>query len=289
MKRLHLTILALLVMAIVATLVQGARPDRIKDHHATHAKNDVACETCHTVAQSTSGADNLLPTMDTCKSCHDIEDATRCGVCHTNPQAPAAAPRVTEVARKFPHEKHLAGGMACADCHGDAKAGAALPKMTVCRTCHETTPAQADCRLCHDAKEPLRPESHVVDWVSLHGPDARTNPADCQSCHTQTDCQSCHVGDNVRPRTHRLNFLFDHALEARGQELDCAACHEDRAFCADCHRANHVMPQDHSRADWLGGTLGGRHAEEGRVDLEGCVACHDTGNQAPLCADCHGR
>ena len=70
MKTLHPICLPLLAGAIVATLVSGAKPDRIKDHHATHAKNDVACETCHAAAASKLGSDNLLPR---------IMDAVRAG------------------------------------------------------------------------------------------------------------------------------------------------------------------------------------------------------------------
>lgn len=282
--------LPLLTGAIVATLVQGARPDQIRAPHPIHAGNDVACETCHDAAASKAGTDNLLPTMETCKSCHDVEDQAKCGTCHSNPEAPAAAPRFDTVAQKFPHATHVAKGMKCEECHGNtAKAEPRIPGMAVCRTCHETASAGADCGLCHAAKETLRPVSHVTGWVSLHGVDARANQTDCQTCHTQADCQSCHSGDNVRPRTHRLNFAFDHALEARGDEIACATCHEDRSFCASCHQVNRVLPSNHSRADWVQPNRGGRHAEEGRIDLESCASCHDTGTSAPLCADCHGR
>jgi hypothetical protein len=93
----------------------------------------------------------------------------------------------------------------------------------------------------------------------------------------------------VRPRVHPLDFAFDHALAARGNEAACMTCHEDRETCASCHAAENVLPEDHSRADWASGSGGGRHAEEGRFDIESCVACHDTGTEAPTCSPCHGR
>jgi hypothetical protein len=290
MKAIRWFAIPLLVPAAVATLVLGAKPDRIRAAHPTHSKNDVACETCHGAATSQSGADNLLPTMETCASCHDIENTENCKQCHTSPEAPAASPRVTAVTQKFPHEKHVAVGMECAKCHGETgKTEPQLPAKSLCRTCHETASAQSDCAVCHAESEPRRPVTHTNQWLAFHATDAQVNEARCADCHTQKDCQDCHSGDNVRPRVHRLNFAFDHAVDARGKETNCASCHESAQFCQSCHQAERVMPRDHSRSDWVLRKTGGKHAEEGRFDLETCVSCHDAGNQAPICADCHGR
>lgn len=290
MKRILLVAVPLLACAAGAALVMGAKPDRIVSAHPTHFKNDVACETCHQAAASKTGADNLLPPMETCGACHDVESADNCKQCHTSPEAPAAAARVTGIAGKFAHETHVARGMECASCHGSTeKAEPRLPDKLLCRSCHETASNLTDCAVCHEASEPRRPASHANGWVSFHGTVAHAEQADCSGCHTQKDCQDCHAGDNVRPRVHRLNFTFDHGVEARGKELACASCHEDAGFCQSCHQAERVMPRSHSRADWVQTKGGGRHAEDGRFDLETCVGCHDTGNQAPVCARCHGR
>jgi hypothetical protein len=125
----------------------------------------------------------------------------------------------------------------------------------------------------------------------MHATSARLDQATCETCHTQKDCQDCHSGDNVRPRTHRLNFEFDHALDARSNELECQSCHEDQTFCSSCHASEQVLPQNHSSSDWVldAGLGGGRHAVEGRFDLESCIACHDDGAGSPVCADCHGN
>lgn len=271
----------------------AAQPDRLKAMHAIHGQNEVDCSTCHAgVETSQAGTDNLLPTMEACGTCHDVADTEKCGQCHTNVEAPAAAVRRVSVAQRFPHQTHVDAGVACADCHGDATHGEpTAPQKAMCRTCHETASDYGDCQVCHAAGEEMTPVSHVPGWVSMHGASARLDQATCETCHTQKDCQDCHAGDNVRPRTHGLNFAFDHALEARSSELECASCHEDRNFCTSCHASERVLPQNHSASDWVLGVAlgGGRHAVEGRFDLESCVACHDGGVSAPVCANCHGN
>jgi hypothetical protein len=157
-----------------------------------------------------------------------------------------------------------------------------------CRGCHQTAAGLTDCGFCHGPGESRRPASHVPGYLAFHGADAHADQASCENCHAQSDCQDCHSGDNVRPRSHGVHFAFDHALEARGHESDCAVCHQEPEFCASCHLAERVFPRSHSRGDWLLFTPeGGRHAEEARLNLETCVACH--GSDEPVCADCHGR
>jgi hypothetical protein len=294
MKRAIVLLASILSMVVAATLLApratGERPDRILAAHPVHAKNGVTCDKCHAAATSTAGTDNLLPAMDVCAECHDIADETNCKQCHENPQAPAAAPRVTAIVEKFPHAKHLGAGADCAACHGKTDAREpALPEKALCRRCHETASGFADCSVCHAGDEPRRPASHTEQWRAQHAIEARVDEGRCLVCHTQTDCQECHAGDNVRPRVHALNFAYDHALAARGNEITCAACHEDAQFCQACHREKFVMPENHSRADWLVSTTGGRHAEEAQFDLESCAACHDEGKASPICAGCHGR
>jgi hypothetical protein len=287
---LALILTAVLAGSILVPWAAGEKPDRIRAAHPVHAAAGIACETCHPAGTSQAGTDNLLPEMDTCAECHDIADETTCSQCHANPQAAAAAPRVTTMVQKFSHAKHLGQGTDCAACHGAAaKSEPQLPEKALCRRCHETASGRADCALCHAENEALRPATHTDQWLALHATEARVDESRCLVCHTQTDCQECHAGDNVRPRVHPLNFAYDHALAARSGEATCSACHEDAQFCQGCHLANYVMPENHSRADWVAGPLGGRHAEEAGFDLESCVACHDGGQASPVCARCHGR
>lgn len=302
---------AVLAGAAVTALARSPAPDRIRDAHDVHRQNDLACEVCHEpAAASKSGTDNLLPTHEVCATCHEVEDNAECGMCHSDTTAPRAAAHVTTVVQKFSHAAHVAKGIECATCHLDAAATAGdfaavgddaaarsdaaagkphLPSMASCRTCHATASQLSDCALCHASSEPLRPASHTTGWASFHGASARLDQASCESCHTTTDCQQCHAGDNVRPRVHPLGFAFNHALAARGNEASCATCHEDRSSCTSCHAAERVLPQNHSRANWVSVRGGGRHAEEGQFDLESCMACHDTGAEATTCVPCHGR
>jgi hypothetical protein len=267
--------------------------DPIRFDHALHAENDVECDVCHEgAASSTSGKDVLLPAMDVCADCHDVEDESACTTCHTNEEYEGYPKRPLAVAN-FSHKAHIDQGMECGTCHpveegSGESAQPALPTMTQCRTCHETASRQTDCANCHGPEETLKPADHGPQFVNLHGISASFNEVSCADCHTQTDCQDCHNGNNVRPRTHPLNYMFNHALDARSKEVECATCHMDYTFCADCHTAQRIMPQNHSQAGWVsfsGG--GGQHAIEGKFDMEQCMACHDT--STPVCAGCHGN
>lgn len=292
MKIKGIILTALLFSAVVAvSLVSGGDVDRLLPVHAIHQAEEMDCDGCHeTAATSTTGADNLLPAKAICADCHEVEEESECALCHSNPEAAQPLKPIVDRAGKFPHAMHMEADMTCTDCHGGVGGTEpAIPEMELCRNCHETVSALQGCDTCHGPGENLNPESHVNGWSWYHGAEARLNEESCATCHSQTDCQDCHNGDNVRPRSHRLNYAFNHALDARGNEFDCASCHGEPAFCRSCHVENHVMPSDHSRGDWMIPESGGRHAEEGRFDLESCIACHDTDVQTPFCADCHGE
>lgn len=283
-------VLVLVVVGLVMGPQAGGGSERgLKPVHAVHALNGVECASCHAAAgTSTTGRDVLLPQKATCAECHDVTDTAQCGLCHTQTASPAGyAPRVA-VAQNFPHATHVNQGMDCATCHG-ATVGAepVLPDKASCRDCHVTASQQTDCRTCHAAEENLVPASHGPQFLELHALQASWDQGRCALCHTQTDCQECHNGDNVRPRSHPLNYFFDHALDARTKEISCNSCHRPE-YCSDCHAAQRVLPSNHSQSTWLLPD-GGRHAEEGRFDLESCAACHTSGSSAPTCARCHGR
>lgn len=271
-------------------VLAGEQQNGVRFPHAVHLENGLECAVCHEgAATSRKGSDPLLPLMATCADCHDVEDTETCGMCHTDAEAPWGYGTRVAVAQNFPHEKHLQMGMDCATCHlAESKLEPELPDKAGCRNCHTTASQLSDCRLCHAAGEELVPASHGAQFLQQHAIEASWNQARCAVCHTQTDCQECHGGDNVRPRSHPVNYFFDHALDARSKEITCSACHKSD-FCSACHAAQRILPSDHSRADWLLPGGGGRHAEEGRFDMESCTACHDTGSAAPTCARCHGR
>jgi len=262
----------------------------IRPVHAIHRENEVECEACHPEVETATKLEGLLPTMETCADCHEVEDEEECSTCHLQPPPSAAEgftwPQRTILAQ-FPHQTHVEGQeLACTDCHApDGAGGMTFPQHSTCRQCHATQSGFEDCRMCHQQGQDLRPRSHDPQFRATHALAATFDQRQCESCHTQADCQQCHRGDNVRPRVHELNFVSSHSLEARSNERLCSTCHEDAGFCADCHRAEKILPQSHSAADWIPS----RHGVEASFNIETCIACHDQGDNDPVCAQCHGR
>jgi len=284
------SLLLILLLSLVAASVLAEQPDRIIFPHDIHFAEEITCDNCHEgAAASNAATDRLLPEMDVCADCHDVEDDTECSQCHTNVDEAGEYERPIYGAARFAHAPHLVGDLTCSACHGEpAAAQPALPGKPDCRVCHETADDYGDCRLCHAAEQSLRPASHSTTWTNGHGLLAREDQGLCYQCHTETTCQECHAGDNVRPRSHRLNYAFDHSIEARGNEMQCATCHQEPTYCSNCHIAERVLPMDHSQGGWVNLSDGGRHAIEGLFSLENCIACHDTGAAEPSCAQCHG-
>ncbi len=279
----------LLIAGMTFADTDGAGP--LPPVHGIHFEMEVSCETCHEGAlTSLSGVDRLLPRKDVCADCHDVDDTGECSMCHSGvaPARPLEGKSASAV--NFPHAVHVAREMTCAGCHGGTDgAEPSIPSMAACRSCHATVSGLEGCSSCHGEGERLVPGTHDAGWLWYHGAESRFDQSSCDNCHTQSDCQNCHAGDNVRPRSHRLNYEWDHALDARGNEFECSSCHGEPSFCRSCHLENNVLPSDHSRGDWLVPGDGGRHAEEGRFDLESCIACHDTDGSIPVCARCHGE
>jgi len=283
------TLCILLVLSALPLVLLAEDPDRIIFPHDLHFENDVECATCHAAAASSlTASDRLLPDMDICADCHDIDDDEQCSLCHTNVELAGEYEIAVFGAERFAHAPHLVEDQSCAGCHGEpAATHPQLPGKPDCRACHETADDYADCRLCHGADYALVPDSHGPSWQNGHGLLARADEGACYQCHTENTCQECHNGDNVRPRSHRLNYTYDHALDARGNEMLCATCHQEATYCSNCHIAERVLPQNHSQAGWVTSNGGGRHATEGVFELESCIACHDTGATEPSCARCH--
>lgn len=283
------TILGTLILLLVSATLASAASSGLVFDHTLHS--DLACADCHGAAlTSHRGADLLLPEKDTCAGCHDVESESDCGICHLDTVAPRGYDDAAPYVDLFSHAAHVDAGMDCAQCHGAVTALVARPAKSECRGCHVTASDLQDCSVCHSQGAEYVPADHGPGWEYWHGLEAGFDQQSCANCHAQVDCQDCHSGDNVRPRVHRLNFAFDHSVEARANEVECSTCHMDAGFCAACHTANNVLPGNHSRGDWLlPGGDGGQHAIEARFELESCISCHDTGDQSPLCAACHGE
>jgi hypothetical protein len=310
-----MTRLLLLVLLVPATFVllawtrphpdEAARLDRdeepaelIFSHQYHLEEEELECSDCHgAVEESSSGLDNLLPAMEVCGDCHDVEEPDACGTCHSDVDNARIVPRVDAYSQPFSHERHLGSDLTCERCHADVMQKTTvepliLPTMVACMDCHEDRGASQECAVCHLPGERLTPLSHTPAFAHAHSDLARqaavTMDADktCQTCHDDNFCQDCHEGDNLDRFTHPLNFAFTHALEAQANETTCATCHTDTQFCIDCHRDNQVLPHTHT-AGWTNRADGGRHRLEALSDLESCIACHEA-DADRVCQPCHG-
>ncbi len=280
----------LILIATLMISVGAAAQDEIIFPHDIHIEQEIACTDCHAgIEAATAVGERFMPAMDFCSDCHEVDDDEQCVMCHTSPDDAGDYPERIFGAQFFSHAAHGGADIECATCHGIlAESEPRIPGKPDCRACHATAEFFTDCGLCHaDPARPI-PSSHHNNWLTQHALPARTAPGACFQCHTESGCEECHGGDNLRPRSHGLNFEFAHSIVALGNEMECAACHQDPQYCSSCHIAERVIPRSHSRADWMNGSDGGRHAMDASFEMEQCIACHDLGNQAPTCARCHG-
>ncbi len=297
MKQLFAIGVAVLTLPILAAMALGGADAQNESNlhpvHEIHIDAEIECETCHEGAWSAENLLGILPDHVTCENCHEVDDTDECGLCHVGGDAPSGRARKTlgygdRVPRvpNFIHAKHVGEeDEPCAACHQLQDSGyMSQPAHAECRSCHATASGFQDCTMCHGPGDPPRPDSHTSQYRAMHALDASWDQEQCQSCHTQTDCQDCHNGDNVWPRVHELNYAYSHALDARSFEFLCTTCHADPEYCVSCHVAERVYPQNHSRADWIPG----QHGIEASYNIETCIACHDQGQNDPICANCHG-
>jgi len=101
---------------------------------------------------------------------------------------------------------------------------------------------------------------HRGDFMVRHPIDARSQPAQCLTCHTQSYCDSCHVARGVSGN--RLDAINPHprgwigpdptspnyhGAEARRDIVSCAACHDQgpATNCIRCHRVGAVGGNPH--------------------------------------------
>ena len=305
----------------------GVAPTAIRFSHTFHLGEDVGaeCTSCHGAEASESSVDRLLPAMEVCAECHDVEDEDLCEVCHPDLDNVGEIDiPVREIL--FSHQAHLQyRGVECGTCHGGMErvsepGESHLPEMVTCVTCHEDEGGPDACGACHTDVTGLRPESHIHDWVHDHGRQVRAEDPSCAQCHNQGQCQECHddaglsvalpslgsratfaplsegEAGTVLKAVHGLNYRFTHSLDAGGKERECTTCHERATFCAECHNPDsapaYFRPAWHGGVDWGAiagavGTGGGRHASLARKDMERCAACHDIEGDDPTCVLCH--
>ncbi len=261
----------------------------IKFSHSKHINDvGVACADCHTVAPtSEKETESLLPTMETCYTCHD-QASTKCEFCHTSSDSTTyqdLAPTPSSVF--FSHKQHAVNlKLKCETCHQDLDKVEyskydpnTFPKMGLCTTCHgqietnvkaEKTDyamkvAPAGCETCHKDLTKLVPESHhQTDFMSRHknfvsvsGPQN-----ECKSCHTQASCQECHDASNMAkdwtpgqiyiPSTPSLSPLTTH----------------DKLTVQKVHPDNYRFT----------------HSIDAKGRESNCYTCHD---ERAFCVDCH--
>jgi hypothetical protein len=306
MKKYYRSLFTLLICCLVfISLLVYAEDEsaELKFSHKLHAvENELECVNCHEAAESsTTGKENLLPTMEGCANCHDVEDDEGCQICHSDMENPRNVPRIETYNELFSHEKHLGANLNCADCHSEVTSKEAvvpyiLPTMSQCMSCHSNRNASIECNSCHKSSDRLKPLTHSANFLHQHGDLARTSTEflgsdtkTCNLCHSTNFCQECHDGDNLDRLTHPLNFAFTHSLEARGKERECATCHTERSFCIECHNENLIMPYNHT-IGWTNRISGdgGRHRTAAQTDLETCMGCHES-NAEQICQTCHSK
>jgi hypothetical protein len=269
------------VLALTITVIAGGSlvwGTAVYFSHKRHLDTGMYCPTCHTKAEgSTESADNNLPLLEVCESCHDPV-----------PEVDQRASLTREAV--FSHEMHIQKAVACTLCHrlsgDDVDARMQLPRMALCVSCHEESGETEECGACHTklGSPELIPRSHTRQWVFAHGEDAKLDEDYCVNCHQQAFCQECHQGDNIRPKPHRRNWVYTHSIASRKGTMECDECHDpaSESRCVSCHKSPMGRPRSHKRGRWIT-----RHEEEAEGNLAACVVCHYDMSSDPLCLQCH--
>jgi hypothetical protein len=142
-------------------------------------------------------------------------------------------------------------------------------------------------------RERLMPTSHTVDWLARHGQVARSQAAECASCHREEDCMSCHLEFVAQPfQMHPPNFVAVHSIDARANLQACTDCHRLETFCVGCHMnanvttlAPHMPPprMEFHPPGWLDARHPGNHGVMARRNINDCASCHAERD----CVSCH--
>ncbi|HFE52500.1 MAG TPA: cytochrome C [Bacteroidetes bacterium] len=311
-------VLLLLGFLVSLSLAGQKRRDIIKFSHRFHLKEAGAeCANCHPNAlKSTKANDNLLPTMEQCGACHDVQDEKNCTQCHYSSEKlePFESPAR---AFRFNHSTHLSTArLTCQNCHKgmdkiDYADGTRIPPRESCNVCHNGTVVSQECQLCHTTSVQVLPMNHTADWKHEHMVQVRSgNERDCAHCHTNDECQDCHENVNLmtskllpyqyfsayrlssrgaRPlvvsKVHDLNYRYWHAIDAEGKKEQCNICHEASTSCVQCHTEASVAGAFLHRPAWHGGPDWG--AIRGGVGTGGGRHAELAERDIERCAACH--
>lgn len=216
------------------------------DHDAHLQMDSISgqCVTCHKgVVTANTPA---LPPMSQCFSCHEHQEQweqNNCTPCHLRADLEVTLPQTFLRHDAFFLRQH---------------SSAAQTQEALCQTCH----TQSDCQSCHDLSQALtmeqqRPDAiennmvHRGDFMVRHALEARSQPAQCMSCHSPPDCDTCHIEQGVSGNVaggrnpHPPGWVGGnpasrdfHGRAARRDLLSCAGCHEagPATNCIRCHQ-----------------------------------------------------
>lgn len=248
----------------------------IKFSHQFHIENDAYCDDCHTKAPNAEDLSaSLLPTMDACAGCHDVEDDNECSTCHYEDIYEPFSEEEEETDEIiFSHKFHVSENETeCIVCHKGLnkvdyafESGTSIPNMATCTSCHnDKSVATIECGVCHTKTDELLPESHkLASFENNHAFSASNGNSDCAVCHNNNFCEACHSAtvmiteantakdfytpyspfkykENAKVQqitlVHELNYRYSHGIDAKGKEAKCQTCHSLETFCSECHNA----------------------------------------------------
>ena len=260
--------------ASASSLVAEDRALRF-DHGPHAAEGDAACPRCHAgAATSKQASDRLMPTMESCRDCHQPAFArSDCGFCHSG-----LGQRDLRPVASFSHDGDFLHTHGMQASTGEAR----------CSSCHD----QRFCTTCHGADQPaaaglLAPERsdrtfvHGGDFRWRHGVQASQDQALCLRCHGPQGCRECHERAGLaaslggRGSPHPPGYVDPtsagfHGHSARARIAECAGCHEagSGTSCIGCHRVGGGLASPHP-AGWADPT---RSAQA--LTRRPCVYCH---------------
>ncbi|MFQ6604153.1 MAG: cytochrome c3 family protein [Fidelibacterota bacterium] len=269
------------IILMLSVILSGQTTDYIRFSHPLHVEDEeLECTTCHSdVSQSTQLDYSILPTMDVCSDCHEVEDDENCSICHMNTDDPLSYQEFHHNSGlPFSHKRHLSRFTDCGKCHG----------ATLVDDGEERYQAwdESQCRQCHSIN---KPENHMPGWKDIHGSTVVSRDENnCSMCHTQSYCDQCHALQQFEPRVHPVDFMIRHGMESRLGIKDCYTCHNIATSCYTCHVRNQHMPVDHNLPDWVNNLPedGGLHGSSAADSPMTCKACHLDENN-PTCLRCH--
>ena len=207
--------------ALLLAVVCGAGFAAAPFSHREHLEMGLECSGCHAAAASSTKADdNLLPSPQVCRGCHEA------GVIPRRP--PALATPVT----KFSHALHLQMSSITAPLIANMIDQGNYLQPALAANVRSRLSSINRCEACHRGLE----QSDAVT------PAALPNMADCLVCHAKIDvpwtCEDCHSKtSDLTPPSHKVDHFFD--LHSRGtlhlDKTTCAVCHGREFTCMGCH------------------------------------------------------